>query len=703
MKKLLTLLGIAALLQLEAQNFTWVQGTSTINIPPSFGTQGTPASSNSPGSRHGCAKWVDAAGNLWLFGGEGNPSNWHNDLWKYTVSTNQWTWIRGSNTVNIPGNYGTMGVAAPSNEPGSREFPTSWTDAAGNFWMFGGSGYASSFGTLGDLWVYNPTTNQWTWMGGYNTTAQSGIYGTQGTPAPSNKPGCRYGASAWTDASGNFWLFGGRGLPASSLQGYLNDLWKYTVTTGQWTWMSGSNLTNQFAQYGTQGTPSTANAPGAREFATIWQDVSSNLYFFGGFGFASSSNPGAGHLNDLWKYDPVSGAWTWLNGPTVINSGGLYGTMGVPSSTNSPGARYSNTSWSDASGNLWLFGGEGWPENTSSGYGELNDLFRYNIATNAWTWMQGSNTTSQNGVYGTQGVSAPTNIPGARMYNTWWKTPDGRFWLYGGEGFDATQTTTGNNNDLWTYSTPCNPDSVTIAPGKNLCSGVPVVLTAHNGGPSTQWYNSPTSTLSLGSGTVLNNSTLTAVSGQSVYTFYAEANSCTATPRPFVTFTINPVPSLSITASKTLVCKSEIVTYTASGANNYTWTAGQQTTAVISVTPGAAGNYTYSVTGLNNFGCSSSVSQTLQVSSCTGIDQNYMNEAIVLFPNPSKGEFKLGLPAVYDNAELVIFNALGQAVYKQAVNNGNTNSVKTNLMKGIYFYQINSNDHTVYSAKLVIE
>lgn len=702
MKKLLTLLGTTALLQLGAQNFTWVSGTSTIDIPPTYGTQGVPSSSSFPGARHGCAKWVDASGNLWLFGGEADAGDWFSDLWKYTVSTNQWTWVRGSNTVNAVGNYGTMGVAAPTNEPGAREFPASWTDSQGNFWMFGGTGFANSFGILGDLWKYDPSTNQWTWVNGFNTTTQSGVYGTQGTAASGNKPGCRYGASSWNDASGNLWLFGGRGLPAGSLQGYLNDLWKYNPSTNQWTWMSGATSTNQHGQYGTLSVPSTTNVPGARYFGTVWQDYSSNLYLFGGFGFANQSIPGAGHLNDLWKFDVSAGTWTWLNGPDQINSTGNYGTLGIPSATNIPGARFSNTSWSDASGNLWLFGGEGWEANAANGSGELNDLFRYNIANNTWTWMHGTNMLDQNGVYGTQGVPAPANVPGGRMYNTWWKTPDGRFWLYGGEGFDGSQSADGNNNDLWTFTAPCNPDSVTIAPGNNLCAGVPVVLTAYNGGPSTQWYASPTSTLSLGSGTVLNNSTLTAVAGPSVYTYYAEANSCTATPRPSVSFTVNPVPSLSVTASQTLICKDEIATFTASGASSYTWSVAQQTTAAISITASTAGNFTYTVTGANNFGCSSSAISTLQVSSCTGIFDPSQAASLNVFPNPSKGEFYVS--GVHgENSELIIINALGQTVHKQALNSGATTTVRADLKQGVYFYQIATPSRQLTAGKLVIE
>ena len=110
--------------------------------------------------------------------------------------------------------------------------------------------------------------NQWTWVGGANFTAQSGIYGTQGIAAASNTPGAREQATSWTDPSGNFWLFGGNGNDASGasdvveLGDYRNDLWKYSG--GQWTWMGGSNLADHPAVYGTQGTPGLGNIPGPR-------------------------------------------------------------------------------------------------------------------------------------------------------------------------------------------------------------------------------------------------------------------------------------------------------------------------------------------------------------------------------------------------------------------------------------------------------
>jgi hypothetical protein len=63
-------------------------------------------------------------------------------------------------------------------------------------------------------------------IGGSNIANQEETYGVQGTPASSNIPGARKSAMAWTDASGNFWLFSGNGTDSAGNSGYLNNLWE---------------------------------------------------------------------------------------------------------------------------------------------------------------------------------------------------------------------------------------------------------------------------------------------------------------------------------------------------------------------------------------------------------------------------------------------------------------------------------------------
>jgi hypothetical protein len=65
--------------------------------------------------------------------------------------------------------------------------------------------------------------------------------------------------------------------------------------------------------------------------------------------------------------------------------------------------------------------------------------------------MSGSNLINQNGVYGTQGMIAPGNIPGARLVSSRWIDANGNVWMFGGYGVPASGTE-GDLSDLWMYT-----------------------------------------------------------------------------------------------------------------------------------------------------------------------------------------------------------------------------------------------------------
>jgi hypothetical protein len=66
-----------------------------------------------------------------------------------------------------------------------------------------------------------------------------------------------------------------------------NDLWKFDGI--YWTWISGSNLTNQRGIYGNKGIPSLSNDPGARRGSISWVDKEGSFWIFGGVGYASGT------------------------------------------------------------------------------------------------------------------------------------------------------------------------------------------------------------------------------------------------------------------------------------------------------------------------------------------------------------------------------------------------------------------------------
>jgi hypothetical protein len=214
--------------------------------------------------------------------------------------------VGGSNLLDQRGVYGTKGVPAADNVPGGHEYGVAWTDASDNFWLFGGNGYDANglLGDMNDLWKYTPSTGEWTWMSGSNSGEELDVYGTKGVPAAGNAPGAREYAVGWTDSTGNLWLFGGEGYDAGGGFGWLNDFWRYSLSTGEWAWMSGSDAWGQPGVYGMRGLPADGNVPGARGSLVTWTDSTDNLWLFGGMGF-DASHIYAGNLNDLWKYNPA--------------------------------------------------------------------------------------------------------------------------------------------------------------------------------------------------------------------------------------------------------------------------------------------------------------------------------------------------------------------------------------------------------------
>jgi hypothetical protein len=432
--------------------WTWQSGSDTQLAPGVYGTLGTAAAGNVPGARQAIVTWTDAANNLWLFGGATEAGD-INDLWKYSEATGLWTWENGSQAAGVAGTYGTLGVAAGTNVPGARRYAISWTDAAGNFWLFGGEGVANAApteGALNDLWRYAPGTGVWTWMSGSNTLNATGVYGTQGTAAAGNVPGAREEAISWTDRAGNLWLFGGFGYGAvGSGSGSLNDLWRYNIASGLWTWISGSNTPNAVGVYGTLGTGAAGNVPGGRSDPCSWIDPSGNLWLFGGQGFSSTAGE-QGQLNDLWRFSPTTGLWTWISGSNVTDATGVYGTQGTAAAGNTPGARSLPVSWVDTAGNLWLFGGAFIVD-----YEDFNDLWMFSPTSGLWTWIGGSNAQDVSGTYGTLGTPAAGNVPGARDGAGAWVDGAGNFWLFGGEAFVGPNPLyPGMINDLWEFVPP---------------------------------------------------------------------------------------------------------------------------------------------------------------------------------------------------------------------------------------------------------
>src|SRR4051812_42737038 len=140
--------------------------------------------------------------------------------------------------------------------------------------------------------------------------------------------------------------------------------------------------------------------------------------------------------------------------------------------------------------------------------------------------MKGPNIIDQYGVYGTQGVSAPANTPGARYYSATWTGALGDLWLWAGSSF-ALAGPPGNMNELWKFIPPCNVIDMTPASKQMFCSGNTATLSAASSYTGTvNWYPTFSSTTSIATGTNLTVSTLTTIASPTSYTFFAEVPTC---------------------------------------------------------------------------------------------------------------------------------------------------------------------------------
>ncbi len=168
-------------------------------------------------------------------------------------------------------------------------------------------------------------------------------FAAQSPANPVSPPGgAHYSAVSWTDASGGLWLFGGcRAMEAGDGK-TLDSLWKYDRAADTWGLLESGSTADRPGIYGTVGKAVAANNPGAGTQALSWTDGLGVLWCLAGVNYTGATT--VGNLNDLWKYDPVTGTWT---------------RMEDVARTGTPGARDYAVSWKSDWGRLWILGGVG--------------------------------------------------------------------------------------------------------------------------------------------------------------------------------------------------------------------------------------------------------------------------------------------------------------------------------------------------------
>ena len=185
--------------------------------------------------------------------------------------------------------YGTLGIPNGGNFPGYRSTVCSFYDASRRSFHLAtgttgetlnvkfGSDIAGYGGEIfGDVWRYNTTDSQWTWISGpagfpsgdpYTYPALGMEEARQPAPQFRAGPTCYYNASTST-----LFLAGGYVSYGSA-----SDIWKLNIDSLNWSFIGGKNITGLSPVFGARGIEATTNSMGSFYPSSMFQ-LNSRLY-----------------------------------------------------------------------------------------------------------------------------------------------------------------------------------------------------------------------------------------------------------------------------------------------------------------------------------------------------------------------------------------------------------------------------------------
>jgi hypothetical protein len=166
------------------------------------------------------------------------------------------------------------------------------------------------------------------------------------------------------------------------------------------------------------------------------------------------------------------------------------------------------------------------------------------------------------------------------------------------------------------------------------------------------------------------------------------ANNCTASA--VTTVEAKPLPTLTLTASRTSLCPKETITLSVTGANSYTWTnnLSSATSSAITMTVSPLANTNYSVTGTDQFSCSSTSTVGITLKVCTGLDESLSGVPYTVYPNPSAGVFNVSFVSYAPGAKLDVLDGQGRRIATAEPVDGKAVIDLGAHAAGIYFLQL---------------
>ena len=224
------------------------------------------------------------------------------------------------------------------------------------------------------------------------------------------------------------------------------------------------------------------------------------------------------------------------------------------------------------------------------------------------------------------------------------------------------------------------------ATSATICAGKTATLTATGNAATYTWVpgGATGTTFTVSPAVGLNSYTVTGTSAQG------------CSKAAMTNVIVAPNPTVTASASSSVVCSGSTVTLTGGGASTYVWSNGVANGTAF--TPTATASYT--VTGTSAVsGCTATAVTSVTVNTCTGIHEATGNVVFSVYPNPSKGQFILQ-SSVFP-ATLVVFDVTGKQVIRKDITEMETSVNASELTNGVYYISLITETGTA-NAKMLI-
>ncbi|NBQ47414.1 MAG: T9SS C-terminal target domain-containing protein [Sphingobacteriia bacterium] len=221
-----------------------------------------------------------------------------------------------------------------------------------------------------------------------------------------------------------------------------------------------------------------------------------------------------------------------------------------------------------------------------------------------------------------------------------------------------------------------------------MCDGGSATVTA-SGATTYTWNGVP-----MGG----NNVYVASPAQTATYVLLANTNSITTNcpSTHTVQVVVNTNPTVTVIPTRSVICKGQTNTLTATGAASVVWQGTLGITNAVVIKPSITTVYT--LTGTSAEGCTTTAQVSAVVSACNGIAEFSNTRQIRVYPNPNNGQFSISS----ESASIVyLSNAIGQVIQKLELNSDNNfRADLSGLAKGVYFLSAGENQS---AKKLIVD